>query len=268
MTYTLILLTFPFLGRPADLLDRNNPDWVPNINLGYKRKEGGYPALARYQRCNARQSLASKSAEGANDTEEDFAPADASETDYDHTSSDIAEIPERVAVTATCSTQTSLTMQHIDMMVEAQENYVLDICNLREELKKKEINEEMFMGDDKRVRYYTGLESFQILMLVFKLVAPYLNECSVSALTKFQRFIFTMMQLRLNLDFHDLAYRLSVSQATISRNFYTCLDVMFHRLSRLIVWPERDVLQCRVPPAIQEVFGKKVRSLLTVLRWN
>lgn len=37
---------------------------------------------------------------------------------------------------------------------------------------------------------------------------------------------------------------------------------MYQRISKLIDWPERDALQFRVPPKIQQVFGEKVTVII------
>ena len=51
-------------------------------------------------------------------------------------------------------------------------------------------------------------------------------------------FLIVLLKLRLNLGLQDLAYRLNVSLATVSRSFHATLDVMMVRLQWLIKWPE------------------------------
>ena len=91
------------------------------------------------------------------------------------------------------------------------------------------------------------------------LVAPCLKEqCPQNS----QQFMLNMMRMRLNLDFHDFAYRFSVCQVTASRTFYKVVDVLYYRMKGFIVWPERHILQHRVPLAVQQVVGKTVTAII------
>ena len=58
-----------------------------------------------------------------------------------------------------------------------------------------------------------------------------------------QQYLLTLMKLRLNLGDKDLAIHFSVSQPSVSRYFKTWVDHLFVRLSFLIMWPERDLLE-------------------------
>lgn len=69
-------------------------------------------------------------------------------------------------------------------------------------------NKEFFYSDDK-VRFYTGLPSMEVLMVVFKHVAPHVTR-QTQSLDGFQEFIIVLMKLRLNAPLQDLAYRFVV----------------------------------------------------------
>ena len=68
---------------------------------------------------------------------------------------------------------------------------------------------EYFKSDDK-VRFYTGLPSYEVLMVVFKHVFPQVSRRSLN-LDSFQEFFMVLMKLRLNVPFQDLAYRFMIS---------------------------------------------------------
>lgn len=55
------------------------------------------------------------------------------------------------------------------------------------------------------------------------------------------------MRLRLSLSGQDLGYQFGVHPSTVSRTFNAVLDVLYARLKRLIIWPERDVLRKTLP---------------------
>ena len=59
-------------------------------------------------------------------------------------------------------------------------------------------------------KFYTGLPSFEILKTTFDHVAPFVSRKS-QHLTPFQEFILTLMKLRLNMAFQDLAYCFTIS---------------------------------------------------------
>ena len=59
--------------------------------------------------------------------------------------------------------------------------------------------------DNEKVKFYTGLPSFQILNTVFLQVSPYVTRKS-QYLTTFQEFILTLMKLKLDVPLKDLSY--------------------------------------------------------------
>ena len=51
-----------------------------------------------------------------------------------------------------------------------------------------------------------------------------------------------MIKLRLNLGDQYIAYRFGVNQSTISRYFNKWLDILYHKLSVFVSWPELEEL--------------------------
>ncbi|XP_067132207.1 uncharacterized protein [Centruroides vittatus] len=74
--------------------------------------------------------------------------------------------------------------------------------------------------------------------------------------------IVCLMRIRLNLSLEDLAYRFNISKATICRIFDKWLHILYIRLSRLIVWPERDVLQKTMPKEFKKTIGSKIAVII------
>ena len=100
------------------------------------------------------------------------------------------------------------------------------------------LNKEALDGADERVKFYTGLPSYVILMAVFSFVSAHIPEsCSLNSLTNFQQFLMVLMKLRLNLFDKDLAYRFGVSQSTVSRYFKKWIEIMFIHFQPLVKWP-------------------------------
>ena len=114
-----------------------------------------------------------------------------------------------------------------------------------------------FFEADERVRFYTGLPSYEILNVMFQHVAPHVNR-RTQTLNKFQEFVMVLMKLRLNVPFQDLAYRFAVSIATVSHIFSAWMVVMDAKLFPLVYWPEREQLYHTMPMCFQYAFGKKI----------
>ena len=114
-----------------------------------------------------------------------------------------------------------------------------------------------FFDSDRKVLFYTGLPSLEILIVVFEHVSPHVTRKTLS-LDRLQEFVIMLMKLRLNMPLQDLAYRFQVSHYTVSQIFSSRLGVMDTRLFPLISWPEREQLWGTVPQCFMYSFGKKV----------
>ena len=81
---------------------------------------------------------------------------------------------------------------------------------------------------------------------IFNFVKDLLQSKGV--LSPFQKFLMTMIRLRLNLFGRDLGYRFGgISDSTVSRTFLHVVDALYQRLKPLIIWPDRDVLHKTLP---------------------
>ena len=110
--------------------------------------------------------------------------------------------------------------------------------------------------DDHKVAFLTGLPSYQVLMKVFDLADPFIQDHFNRKLNNFQEFLLVLMRLRLNLCEQYLAYRFDIHQSTVCRIFYKWIIVLSRRLAALVFWPQRDVLRKTMPTAFREHFAK------------
>ncbi len=129
------------------------------------------------------------------------------------------------------------------------------------EIKCRHFTEAYFAEDDLKVKFYTGLVSYEILKVVFDFTSPYVKRKS-PVLTPFQELIMVLMKLRLNVPLQGLAFRFEVSVTTISRTFQSWIDVLDKRLSPIIVWPEREDLWRTMPKCFQYSFGRKTTVII------
>ena len=157
---------------------------------------------------------------------------------------------------ADSSTMTDMSARYIS----ALEEECLQATGEKQELKSNvPWSENALRFDEQKVKFYTGLPSFSILMIIYNFVSSEVNYgTKAHALSKFEEFIATILKLRLGLYNQDLAYRFGVHQATISRNFRRWIDIMFTRLKPLIKWPGREELQKTMPLDFKAHFKKCV----------
>ena len=87
-----------------------------------------------------------------------------------------------------------------------------------------------YFDSSEKVRFYTGLPSYDVLLIVFQHVAPHVPR-RAKVLDSFQEFVMVLIKLRLNVPFQDLAYRFNISLSSVSRIFNSCITVMDARLS-------------------------------------
>ncbi len=130
---------------------------------------------------------------------------------------------------------------------------------LRNEVEELTFNESYFRDDDKKVLYYTGLSTWELLHKLFIYVKPYLKLRSI--LSPFQQLIVTLIRMRLNLSGQDLGYRFKVNSSTISRIFLHVLEVLYIKLKPLIIWPDRDSLKKTMPM----VFRKHYPNCIVII---
>ena len=118
------------------------------------------------------------------------------------------------------------------------------------------LTKEALDGADERVKFYTGLPSYAILMVIFNFVAAHVREsCRPNSLTNF---LMVLMKLHLNLFDKDLAYRFGVGQSSVSRYFAKWIDIMFVHLHPLVRWPGREELQLTMPVVFRKEFNRCV----------
>ena len=227
-------------GRAAKAWDRYNPDWVPSLHLGHKKKETGEKlettleaAMKREERA---RSLSLKRAKHDRLQEE----IKAKTLKINEPGSEIQDIP---------FDGEEFSKEPTGIATQTEEFEYLFVSE-----PEKPFDENWFKSDDNKVNFYTGLPGFDVLMTVFKHVSPHVNRKSMT-LSMFQEFVMTIMKLKLNMPMQDLAYRFGVSRSTVSRIFLAWMCVMDVRLTPLIIWPEREDLIRTMPQCFQLSFS-------------
>ena len=272
-------------GKPATLLDENNPDWLPTLNLGNSKQISDTKARAaeqRWERAKLRESMkvqapeivssrgsclpegpSSSGVDVSSTSSSDGGSLSCSGGDGTGNGSGNSNIVNLGLVDT--STQTKITSSLIDDVNDGLMYYKQKACTLKEELRllksdMQPFTEKTFTDDDEYVKFYTGLPNFKVLKSVFDFVA--LPPTSTTKLTRFQEFILTLIKLRLDSPYKDLAYRFGISISTVSRIISKWLTMMDDELRDLIIWPTRDSQWKTMPLCFRSSFGKDVAVIL------
>ncbi len=214
-------------GKPACLYDESNPDWVPSLKLGYGKKRSCL-ASSRYERAMERNVKKKK-----NDVELNQEGAD-----------DNKGVVEAIAAESTSDNEVESESELIQMKLQLDAAFH-EINHLKKELSILALKEESFKENDKKVCFYTGLPSWDLLNKLFLYARPHLS--TEKSLTPFQQLLMTLMRLRLDLSFQDLGFRFKVHKSTSSRIFSEVISSLYYCLRPLICWPGRDALMKTLP---------------------
>ncbi|XP_060607928.1 uncharacterized protein LOC132760059 [Ruditapes philippinarum] len=267
-------------GKPADLYDKPNPDWAPTLNLtdtltpskSERKKQRVETDRKRYERAQERGIVKKKhhAARALLELASDPGPEFIATPLYDY----CEDIPEPKPV---C--QFTLTGQLSDEH-NADEEYVPDPINksqvdselqrllsenrmLKCQLSEYRFNVESFENNTDKVKYFTGLPNYLVLMALFDLVKEHIPTPRHNTdLGKFERLIMTLMRLKLNMPVQYLAFRFRTSPATVSKTFLVIIHIMYCKLKKLIYWPEREELRMTMPLEFRKHFGQKTAVII------
>ena len=125
----------------------------------------------------------------------------------------------------------------------------------------------MILSDDEKTCFYTGLPTYQVFETLFSLLQPSIaTRIFVNEGKNKDQFFATLVKLRQNVLVTDLAYRLNVTESTVSKFFHKWLNVMYITLKQLVIWPDKETLQYNLPCVFQGRFRQVRCILLTVLK--
>nr|CAI5841223.1 unnamed protein product [Callosobruchus analis] len=133
-------------------------------------------------------------------------------------------------------------------MQETDESRIISVDSLR--------------TDSTKLKYYTGLPSNSHFDMVMKLIEPHIPVMVNTALSAKNQIILTLIKLRLNLDFKDLAYRFGVSFTSASSYFKCVINVMYQRLKYFVFWPKRDDIVKMMPHCFKESFADNTTIII------
>ncbi|XP_077504475.1 uncharacterized protein LOC144114542 [Amblyomma americanum] len=192
-------------------MDDVNTDWAPTPHLGYG--PGERPAVgmsARFARTKARQKKAAAKAiadAATRQSSEDECTAEVTPADDPPHESCSLRLESRAEI----AVQTAMTVQDIQAVEEDNKRLAAELRATTAEKKNKlEMSESSFHGDDAKVTFYTGLNSFPMLFAICELVECHVKHTAQNGLGKFEEFVVFPMKLKWNFPVQGLGYRFCV----------------------------------------------------------
>ncbi|XP_061822735.1 uncharacterized protein [Nerophis lumbriciformis] len=271
-----MLLFFLPPGNPAALYDRANPDWAPTLKLSAKltpkksekKKQQSTYSVNRYNRVMERQKSKEKitAAKALIDLFHEPGPSvDVEDRDLpDVEPSPVCEFALKGALETSSETTDVCVDPLRNSQVDSEiQRLLTENMALRDQVKDNMYSEDGFVGQNDKVKYYTGLPGFTTLMALFHFVKDFIPKPRSNAeLGQFTRLVMTLMRVKLNLPIQDLAYRFKTSPSTVSRTFLTVIHVLYVRLKHMLYWPEREELRKTMPVEFQKHFGQKTAVII------
>ncbi|KAL3999594.1 NADH dehydrogenase (ubiquinone) 1 alpha/beta subcomplex 1, acyl-carrier protein [Sarotherodon galilaeus] len=241
-------------GKPAYEMLECDPDWAPSLKLGHTEVKAS--TTARFdrlkQRSKSKQPRKGPRSSGAETahageihpvTTETTAESQPQQINPKHEDEDLQEC--------------KMCSQRLQEIAHLQEENLV----LKKELSKKKLDMEFLKDENSKVKFYTGLPSFALLMGVLQQISPSLPDTD-RKISQFQMLLLTLMRLRLNLPIAHIAHLFDISRTTTSTVFNITVNVLYAHLSPLVHWPGRHCIQASMPHQYVEMFGDRVTVII------
>uniref|UniRef100_A0A3B4GXP0 DDE Tnp4 domain-containing protein n=1 Tax=Pundamilia nyererei TaxID=303518 RepID=A0A3B4GXP0_9CICH len=217
-------------GKPAYEMDVTNPDWAPTLHMGHD----DIPVSDSDRHRRRMQWKQKRAPIGGTPPQKNISCVGQVEVEVPAANVDSGDRTDSV---------TEAKGQTKDCVCNeqgrAEINRLLENRLLRTQLQKTELNKHFLKDDTEKVRYYTGLHCYAVLMSLFNTVKDFLPISK--KLTGFLMLLITLMRLRLDLPVQHLCHLFDVSHKTLSSVFTDTIDVLYARLGALVHWPERHL---------------------------
>ena len=125
---------------------------------------------------------------------------------------------------------------------------------------KHSLSIEKYMHDDDAVHFYTGLESYEKFLFVFRSLAPGVNHLKYyygktpTDITVINRFFLTLIVLRERKTYYELSLMFNTTKKQVSNIFVTWIRFMRLQWSEISQWPEKDLVQFYAPRDFKKKF--------------
>ena len=167
---------------------------------------------------------------------------------------------EELFNTAGCQTEFDFDRELVKLK---EENAKLrnENSDLKKHLHNFMYTKDKFKNNEELVTYYTGLVDFNALNALFDLVKLDIVT-KRGKLNPFEMLILCLTRLRFGLAVVDLANRFQICKTIVSKAFLLMLDVLYEKLTPIVVWPERSELIASMPMCFRTKVGTKITTII------
>ncbi len=119
---------------------------------------------------------------------------------------------------------------------------------------------EKFEFDAPAIHFYTGLENFDRLLVVFNSLGPAVNYLKhhggrqIELLSPINQLFLTLIKLRCNKTSFELSRLFEISETSVENIFITWINFMYHQWSEISIWPSRDLVRYYMPSDFKQKF--------------
>uniref|UniRef100_A0A8C5GX67 Uncharacterized LOC114473450 n=1 Tax=Gouania willdenowi TaxID=441366 RepID=A0A8C5GX67_GOUWI len=243
-------------GSPSKLYYTTSPDWIPTVKMGHDKFKLDLVKnnSDRYQRKTERASKRKRTKVAETQLE--------LQTSLQQVESLPSEAVEDDTLVFESNTVVSTVQTDIGSLQKEMQRLTIENMVLKKEISNHQVTPDAFKDNDEKVKYFTGLPNFLVLMSVFKFVSASLKQNERTSFCEFQQLIMTFMRLRLNMPMSLLSPWFRVSPSTISRTYANVINVMYVKFKCLIHWPEREELQKTMPMDFCKHFKTNVAIII------
>lgn len=134
---------------------------------------------------------------------------------------------------------------------------------------------ENFMHNDKKIFYYSGLQSFKLLLVVFRFVfksekgpTGVVHQSASKGmfkkhhcLTPLNELFLTLMKLRRNFEYETLADMFLISKSAVGRIFTTWINLLYCQLADMKIFPHRETILDNAPRSFLQKYPNVIGSI-------
>ena len=103
-------------------------------------------------------------------------------------------------------------------------------------------------NNDKQTDFYMpGLPSYNVFSVLLTNLSPTATkEINVGSGLS-DEVLLSLMKISCACTNKDLAYRFHISESKVTKVFYKWIDILFHNLQPLVVWPDKGMIVSNIP---------------------
>lgn len=115
------------------------------------------------------------------------------------------------------------------------------------------------MDKPERIAYYTGLESYEKFLFVYRTLGPAVDQLTyrdhqVNCVSPEDQFLMTLMKLRLGSPDFELGDKFDVGHRTVGNIIVTWIRFMYLEWSELNIWPSKELIKFYMPEGFKKEY--------------